>query len=97
MFCCNFFNLFFLKKKVENAFDRMRRFYPPGGRAENLNQPPATSWQYFHVPKHNQRAFICDGSYQWLQNAGQGNMAWPLGRRRFLFYWSFLVRLLTLF
>lgn len=59
------------------AFARIGRFYTPGGNAENFNQPPDSSYQYFHVPKHNIRAFVCDGPYQWLESAGTGNNAWP--------------------
>ncbi len=29
------------------------------------------------VPKHNIRAFICDGPYEWTSDSGVGNQAWP--------------------
>ncbi len=61
-----------------DAFTRIKSFYTPGSSAtmaENVNQPDASSNQYFHVPKHNLRAFVCDGMYGM---SGTGNQAWPL-------------------
>jgi uncharacterized protein YkwD len=60
-----------------DAFTRIAKFYTPGGNAENLNQPPDSQYQYFRVPMHNTRAFVCDGPYEWMESAGTGNSAWP--------------------
>jgi hypothetical protein len=60
-----------------DPFTRIATFYPPGGSAENYNAPPSSAYQYFHVPKHNTRAYVCDGPFEWTIDSGQGNNAWP--------------------
>lgn len=61
------------------SFDkRIGRFYAPStiGCSENQVSVPDSSNQYFHLPRHSLRMFLCDGQFEWT---GTGNAAYPMG------------------